>query len=136
MTDLPHSDSEHPDRPLKQAIRRGLLCRCPACGEASVFSGYLKVVRQCTACGEELWHQRADDGPAYITMLIICHIAGFMIHGLFSYTDLTPGIVGLIVTMTVIPLSLLMLPATKGFMVAIQWSRRMHGFGESSAPQN
>lgn len=136
MTDTSHSAAELPERPLKQAIRRGLMCRCPACGEGSIFSSYLKVVRQCPACGEELWHQRADDGPAYITMLIICHIAGFMIHGLFSYTDLTPGIVGLIVSLTVIPLALVMLPSTKGFMVAMQWSRRMHGFGESSAPQH
>lgn len=131
-----HTEFAEPEeRPTRQAIMRGLKCRCPACGEGKLFSSYLKVVKACPHCGEDLSHQRADDGPAYVTMLIVCHIAGFMIHGLFSWTNLSSGWVAAIVCGTVIPLCLVMLPSVKGFFVGLQWAKYMHGFGRSSAPQ-
>ena len=44
-----------------EATRRGLMGRCPACGEGRLFSRFLKVVDACPACGAELHHHRADD---------------------------------------------------------------------------
>jgi len=32
---------------------------------------YLKVRESCPVCGEALHHQRADDGPAYLTILVV-----------------------------------------------------------------
>lgn len=116
-------------RSSREAIRRGLKCRCPACGEGKLFEKYLRVSRNCPSCGEELYHHRADDGPAYLTILIVCHIAGFMLHGLFSWTDLSPAVVSAIIIAVIVPMSIAILPSAKGFMVAIQWANRMHGFG-------
>ncbi|MCK9909675.1 DUF983 domain-containing protein, partial [Microbacteriaceae bacterium K1510] len=59
---------------LATAIMRGAACRCPACGEAPLFRKFLKVKDRCDACGEELYHHRADDMPAYIVMSIVGHI--------------------------------------------------------------
>ena len=56
------------------ALTRGALCRCPRCGEGRLFGKFLKVVDVCDVCGEELYHQRADDMPAYIVMTIVGHI--------------------------------------------------------------
>ena len=50
-----------PKRPLYKALTRGWRGKCPACGEGRLFSAYLKVNDTCPACGEELFHHRADD---------------------------------------------------------------------------
>ena len=44
--------------------------------QGAPFRGYLKLANACIVCGEELNHARADDAPAYLTMLIVCHLVG------------------------------------------------------------
>ena len=64
-----------PARKLRwQDIRRGLRGRCPACGTGRMFAAFLTVAHSCPACGQELFHQRADDLPAYIVVLLTGHI--------------------------------------------------------------
>jgi uncharacterized protein (DUF983 family) len=63
-----------PRPPLGAAIARGLANRCPNCGQAPVFAGYLRVVPTCAHCGVPLGQLRADDAPPYITLLIVGHI--------------------------------------------------------------
>ena len=53
-----------------QSVRRGFACRCPHCGEGKLFRAWLKPVETCPVCGEDLSHQRADDFPPYITMVL------------------------------------------------------------------
>ena len=65
-----------PDRSLREAMTRGFFGRCPSCGRGRLFSSYLKVVKACEVCGEEFSGHRADDAPAYITLLIVAHIVG------------------------------------------------------------
>ncbi len=59
---------------LATALKRGLLCQCPACGQSNLFNGYLKVVRECAGCGAPLGSARADDAPPYFTIFIVGHI--------------------------------------------------------------
>lgn len=124
-----HSHHDIEDRPLKPALLRGWRRRCPNCGAGSMFSGYLKVRDACPACGEDLHHQRADDGPAYLTILIVGHLLAPIL--LFTYTKWRPEPMVLAVGFTVgtVALSLYLLPRLKGAMVALQWANRMHGFG-------
>ncbi len=56
------------------ALKRGLLCQCPACGKSNLFNGYLKVVRECAGCAAPLGSVRADDAPPYFTIFIVGHI--------------------------------------------------------------
>ncbi len=56
------------------AIKRGLVGRCPHCGEGRLFRAYLKVNDSCPACRHELGRYRADDGPAYLTILLVGHL--------------------------------------------------------------
>ena len=60
--------------PMLKAVGRGLLCRCPVCGEGRVFDGYLSVVPACNVCGAPLGRARADDAPPYLTIFVIGHI--------------------------------------------------------------
>ena len=59
---------------LGTALGRGLLGRCPACGQTHLFNGFLRVVPECTHCGAPLGLARADDAPPYFTILIVGHI--------------------------------------------------------------
>lgn len=116
-------------RDTKLAVKRGLRLRCPCCGESKLFSRYLKVVDRCAACGEELHHHRADDGPAYLTILVVVHVVGVTLHFLVRPLQDTPLLLALLLCAEATVLSLLLLPRMKGFMVAIQWAKEMHGFG-------
>ncbi len=120
------------DRPTKPAVLRGLRRRCPNCGEGAMFDGYLKVADQCPSCQEDLHHHRADDGPAYLTILVVGHIIGFAIHIMWVQWRPDPVVMATVLTIGAVALSLFLLPRLKGMVVAIQWARRMHGFGKSA----
>jgi len=117
-------------RDLGRAARRGFLGRCPRCGEGGMFRAYLKVVDACPACGEDLSPQRADDAPAYVTMLIVGHI---IVAGIIAAEELwpdSPVLIGSIAwTLLAGASSLVILPRVKGALVGAQWALRMHGFG-------
>ena len=119
------------DRPLGQSIRRGFMRRCPCCGEGKLFDGYLKVVDRCETCGEDFRAQRADDGPPWLTMLIVGHIMAPAMHVAFVHYRPDPMTLFLIFAVGCVGLSLVLLPRLKGLMVAFQWARRMHGFSRS-----
>jgi uncharacterized protein (DUF983 family) len=117
-------------REVGVAMRRGFLGRCPNCGEGKMFRAYLKVVDACPVCGEELVHQRADDAPAYVTMLLVGH---FIIAGVIAAEAFTPDLpiaaLGVAWSALAILGSLIVLPRVKGALVGYQWAMRMHGFG-------
>lgn len=69
--------------PLLTAVGRGIIGRCPACGQTRAFRGYLAVVPACLACGAPLGAVRADDAPPYFTIFI----AGHIIIPLLFWTD-------------------------------------------------
>ena len=93
-----------------------------------MLRSYLKVRDTCPVCREELHHQKADDGPAYLTILIVGHILGFALHILFVHFRPDPWTLALTLSAITISASLFMLPRMKGLVVAYQWAKRMHGF--------
>lgn len=127
-----HPDlSESSERPTGQAMLRGARGRCPACGEGKLFRSFLKIADHCPTCGEALYHQRADDGPAYLTILLVSHLGAPLL--LASYIAWRPSAMTMIYVfgLGAIILSLLLLPRIKGAFVGLQWARRMHGFDAS-----
>jgi len=118
------------DRPIKPALLRGWKCKCPSCGNGPILRDYLKVRDACPVCGEALFHHRADDGPAWATILISGHLLAPLM--LFVYTTFRPEgwVMALGFSVAFLALALFMLPRIKGMFVALQWSRRMHGFGD------
>ena len=101
---------------LRSGMLRGLLRRCPACGEGRLFAGYLKVRERCAKCGEPLGHIRADDIPPYVTILIVYQ----------SYQP--PMWLSLTVwPLLTVALTLALLPAIKGAIVSAMWALRLRG---------
>lgn len=114
---------------------RGFIGRCPACGQGALFRAYLKVSDRCPACQTELHHQRADDAPPYVTMFLVGHIVvALLLAGEAVMADVPFWLEALIWSTVTVALSLLLLPRIKGAFVGLQWSLRMHGFGEEEQP--
>ena len=117
------------DRPLKPAMLRGWRRRCPRCGAGPVLRGYLAVRDTCPSCGQALHHHRADDGPAYMTIMIVGHVMAPLILITFAHYRPDPLVLASVFTVGTVALSLYLLPRLKGMLIAIQWAKRMHGFG-------
>ena len=117
------------DRPMGLAMRRGFMRRCPQCGQGHLFQGYLKVADNCPVCRQNLHHHRADDGPAYLTILVVGHLMAPLILYVFTTFRPDPLVMATIFTVGCVALSLYLLPRLKGVVVGIQWAKRMHGFG-------
>lgn len=126
MTDAPAQELEA--RPVKPAILNGLRLKCPRCGNGKLLHSYVKVNDSCSSCGLDLTPQRADDGPAYLTILIVGHILGFALH--IAFIQWRPEPLELALTMSVLAVgsALALLPRMKGLIVGYQWAKRMHGF--------
>ena len=130
------ADGAHSEAPLLpspttttfEAMRRGARGRCPSCGRGSLFRAFLKVAEPCPACGEELHHQRADDFPAYIVIVLLGHIVVPLVLAVetafappyWVHMALWPAVV--------FALGLALLQPVKGAIVGLQWVLGMHGF--------
>lgn len=106
------------------AITRGVCNRCPQCGEGKLLFAYLKPVAACSVCGEAFGDIRADDGPAWLTILIVGHIMLPIIFTQGVHSDWPQW-----VSMTVWPgiaaiLMGVILPRAKGFFIGILWRNR------------
>jgi uncharacterized protein (DUF983 family) len=103
-------------------MKFGILGRCPHCGEGALFRRFLKPVAECAGCREDLSHQRADDFPPYVTMVIAGHLLLPAVLAVQTAIDLTA-----VVTVA-------LLQPVKGAIVALQWALRMHGFDGDPDP--
>lgn len=120
------------DRPLRPALLKGVKRRCPRCGEQPMFNGYLTVRDACDSCGLEFHHHRADDMHPWITILIVGHlVVPFMLTAAtqwgwpdWAHMVFWPSVV--------LVLSLTILPFAKGFVIALQWALKMHGFARQT----
>lgn len=122
------TSSASTDRPLKPAILRGVRLKCPNCGAGPLMKSYLKTRDSCAVCNEELFHHRADDGPAYMTILVAGHILAPMLLVVFTIFRPDPLLMAIGFIAVFVTLALFLLPRFKGMFVAIQWAKRMHGF--------
>jgi len=114
---------------LDKSVVRGLMGRCPKCGEGKMFRAFLKVADACPVCGEELHHHRADDFPAYLVIVIVGHLVVGMtlaVEAAFSPPLWLHAVIWLPMTFA---MALALIQPVKGAVVAWQWEGGMEGFG-------
>lgn len=58
------------DHSVTTPISRGLLGRCPRCGEGKMFNGFLTLRPACDKCGLDYDFADAGDGPAVFVILL------------------------------------------------------------------
>ncbi len=106
-------------------LKRGILHRCPNCGDGRLYVRYLKVDSDCEVCGHDLADYPADDGPAYFTILIIGHL---FVAPLLLFPFIWKAPVGLVLPLTILPLAaltLLLLPRVKGAVIGALWAIKL-----------
>ncbi len=113
------------------AMLRGWRGKCPNCGSGPLLKGYLKVNHDCTVCRQEFFHHRADDGPAYLTILIVGHLMAPLLHVVFVTWRPEPLTLFTVFSVGCVGLSLYLLPRLKGAVIGFQWAREMGGFGRT-----
>lgn len=128
MTDNAHSTEE---RPLWPSVGRGFMRKCPNCGEGALFQSYLKTVDRCAICDERMDCHRADDGPAYLTIIVVGHLLAIGLHFVWQSFRPPAWMMATGFTIGCVLLSLYLLPRFKGAIVGFQWAKRMHGFDEN-----
>ncbi len=116
------------ERKVSPALLRGWRRKCPNCGSGPLLKSYLKVNDACTVCREEFFHHRADDGPAYMTILIVGHLMAPMLHIAFVTWRPEPLTLFTIFSVGCVGLSLYLLPRLKGALIGFQWAKGMGGF--------
>lgn len=104
------------------AFLRGLRRRCPRCGEGRLFSGYLRQVSVCAHCDQPLEKFRADDAPAYFTILIVgLLVVPIMLAIEMAYHPETWVFEVIVLPLTIL-LTLALIPFIKGAYIASLWS--------------
>jgi uncharacterized protein (DUF983 family) len=108
--------------PLFRSLGRGLAHRCPACGKGRLYGRYLKVQPQCEACEHPLQRYPADDGPAYLTILLVGHliIAPLLFFPIVWESPAQYSLPIILGALTVVTLSLL--PRIKGGWIGLMYS--------------
>ena len=117
-----------PIKPARiNAIRAGLLCRCPNCAEGPLFQGFLKIVDRCEACGFDFTRLNTGDGAAIFIMQIAGGIVVFT--ALYFQIAYEPPI--WLMLLIALPMSLLLslglMRPGKGLMIALQMRNKMDG---------
>lgn len=109
-------------RSVWDGLSRGLRRKCPNCGEGALFAGYLAVKPTCSECGNDNGRYRADDGPAYLTVLLIGHllIAPALVFPVIWESD--PMIVAPIAMAVVTAVTLAALAHIKGGWIGMMWA--------------
>jgi uncharacterized protein (DUF983 family) len=125
-------EAARPRRDVWLAARRGLALRCPACGKGRVLAGFLKPAAACWECGEDTGRIRADDGPAWATILLVGHLVSPAFF-VFATRDQTPWTALAFISGLVLALTLLLLPRMKGLFIGVIWAT---GAGDASAQDN
>jgi uncharacterized protein (DUF983 family) len=114
------------DMPLKLAVGRALMGRCPCCGKGKLMRAYLKQVDNCSVCGESFGQIRADDAAPWATIILVGHVflpMAFMIDlplPVWATATVWSGLFA--------GLSLAILPKAKALFIAILWRTRAPGY--------
>ncbi len=108
--------------PLIPSILRGLKQRCPACGKGALFWRYLKVNERCPSCDHDLARYPADDGPAYLTILLVGHLVVAPLL-LFPIVWESPPLYSIPILLTaLLTVTLLLLPRVKGGWIGLMYA--------------
>ena len=116
-----HSAQSEPRADVWTAIKRGLRLKCPKCGEGRILSGYLRPADACSVCNEEFSELRADDGPAWATLILVGHLVSpaFL---LFATPDVTlRWFAFALVLSMMLAMVFFFQPRMKGLFMSIIW---------------
>ncbi len=111
---------------LWTTLLRGWHGKCPRCGVGRLFASFLKMRSHCPACDLALEPYRADDAPAYFTILVVGHVVVPLVLAVERYGDHPPLWFHAVLWLPLsVALALYLLPHIKGTVIALLWAHRM-----------
>ena len=108
--------------PFRRSVWRGLKGVCPSCGKGPLFWKYLKVNGRCEICDHDLARYPADDGPAYLTILVVGHL---IVAPLLFFPIVWKSTPAYSIPLVMIPLALFtlaLLPRIKGGWIGMMYA--------------
>jgi uncharacterized protein (DUF983 family) len=120
----PEISSAGPVSPGRLPIARGLLGRCPRCGQGSMFRGFLNLRDRCESCGLAFDFADAGDGPAVFVIMgggALVVFAALLTEVLYQPPFWLHAALWLplILIVTLLPLRMV-----KGLLIALQYHHR------------
>ena len=97
---------------------------CPQCGAGKLFQSYLKSYPACLSCGEDLSQIRADDGPAWLTVMVTGHLIVPVSIYLSMHDLLRPSMALPLLLFFTLLAVLVILPRAKGIFIGMIWLMR------------
>ena len=119
------ADVKFPSTPT--ALVRGVLGRCPRCGQGRLLHHYIKLVDRCSVCGEPYGHFRTDDAAPWLTILVVGHMAVPMVLICEMNFHLPMRLALAIYLPLIVGLAAIMLPRCKGMLAALMWVVKAEG---------
>lgn len=119
-------DGDYTTSPVWSGVR----LKCPKCGKASVYDGFLTIKKACDVCKFALGKHDSADGPAYIAMFLTgvwVTIAAFIVERIYEphlWLHAALWIPSIFLS------AILLLKWIKPVFVALQYKYRVMGFGE------
>ncbi len=105
---------------MQTSILRGIRCYCPACGRGRLYRTYLKAYDQCPSCHAHIGEIRTDDGPSWLTILLLGPFLVLLTLGI-SNAHFSPCVSYPLLTALLIILVIGALPRVKGGFIGALW---------------
>ncbi len=105
---------------MQTSILRGIRCACPACGRGRLYRTYLKPFDKCASCHASIGDIRADDGPSWLTILLLGPFLVLLTLGI-SRAHYSPWISYPLLGALILILVIGALPRVKGGFIGALW---------------
>jgi len=110
---------------LPVALSRGLVGRCPNCGQGKFYRTYPKQVEHCAVCGERFGDIESDDAAPWFTVLIAGVFAAPLYFLFQELLLLYFAVTMILISLIIVALILLLLPRIKGALISAFWFSRL-----------
>ena len=102
----------------------GLACKCPRCGQGSLFDGYLTLRTACISCGLDFAKADSGDGPA-VFVIFLAGFLGVALAFIVRYVWLAPLWLSFAISVAVTAVFILMvLRPMKATLIALQFTHK------------
>jgi len=105
----------------KTVLTRGFFNKCPNCGEGHILHKYITPYKQCAHCSQDFEALRADDGPAWATILITGHLTMPFVFWMLEWKLDNLWLEILLPCLFIVALSIVILPRAKGMFMSVIW---------------
>lgn len=133
LSDVKKTEEMHDASPLSfekpsfwKMVSFAIKLKCPNCGKEKLFARYQKQIQQCSTCHTEWGHIRADDGPTWLTLMVVGHIV-FPTALALEFSSLSTWIARPAWIMLLFTLTLAFLPVAKALFIAMIWRNNAPG---------